>query len=47
MGKYCGTVSLRCKVETPKFFQQVLILTRTELGITQVRSHVGLEISNL
>ena len=36
MGRRCGLMTFRCKVTTPRFFQQVLILTRTEQGISQV-----------
>ena len=38
MGKKCGNMTIRCKVSTPKFFQQVIVFTRTELGMTQLRS---------
>ena len=40
MGKKCGVMVIRVKVTTPKFFQQVLVLTRTELGMTQSRREV-------
>lgn len=34
---------IRCKVTTPKFFQQVLVLTRTELGMTQSGREVSVD----
>lgn len=41
MGRKCGNMSFRCKVTTPKFFQQVFVLIRTELGMTQLTSENG------